>query len=127
MQASSYHHRSSAAPATKNSPYSPYEFQISICLAAFTSAFQPRPGARANTPSEYQEYVQNLILTHAPAHLLVHVIWLDFEEMKDLEGRYEGFVAAGGLCLGDTSRNPAQLLEKQQSLFEFLRPYLLSR
>lgn len=117
----------SAAPATKNSPYSPYEFQISICLAAFTSAFQPRPGARANTPSEYQEYVQNLILTHAPAHLLVHIIWLDFEEMKDLEGRYEGFVAAGGLCLGDTSRNPAQLLEKQQSLFEFLRPYLLSR
>ncbi|GAA4055267.1 hypothetical protein GCM10022409_48020 [Hymenobacter glaciei] len=112
-----------APAADKDESYSPYEFQISVCLAAFTSAFQPRPGAPANTPSEYQEYVQNLILTHAPAHLLVHIIWLDFEEMKDLEGRYEGFVAAGGLRLGDASRNPTQLLEKQQNLLEFLRPH----
>ena len=115
-----------AAPAPKSDkqgPYSPYEFQISICLAAFTNSFQPRPGARPNTPSQYQEYVQNLILTHAPAHLLVHIIWLDFEPMKDLEGRYEGFVAAGGLRLGDASRPPALLQEKQQSLLEFLQPY----
>ena len=111
------------APADPEAPYSPYEFQISICLAAFTNQFQPLPGAPPNTPGEYQQYVQNLILTHAPAHLLVHIIWLNFAEMKDLEGHYEGFVAAGGLRLGDASRHPAQLLEKQHSLLEFLRPH----
>lgn len=115
-----------AFPADEKKPYSPYEFQISICLAAFTSVFQSGPGARPNVPSEYQEYVQNLILTHAPAHLLVHIIWLDFESMKDLEGCYEGFVAAGGLEVGDASRNPTQLLEKQQRLLAFLQPYILN-
>ena len=102
-----------------------YEFQVSICLSDFTQQFHQTSNAQyGGTTYSYREYVRNLILTHAPAHLCVNIIWLGYPQMKELELLYVPFVAASGLLANRDGQDQPELPALQQQLTDFLRPYL---
>ncbi|TGE14005.1 hypothetical protein [Hymenobacter elongatus] len=104
-----------------------YEFQVSICLPDFTRQFRQTANSQyGGATYVYREYVQNLIHTHAPAHLLVHIIWLDYPQMKELEVLYIGFVKASGLLANHDGHDQPDLPQWQQQLTRFLLPHLSS-
>ncbi|RSK43440.1 hypothetical protein [Hymenobacter perfusus] len=111
-------------PQLETKPHEPdrafYEFQVSICLPDFTHQFRQEVNTQYGPQHVYREYVQNLITTYAPAHLLTNVLWLSYPQMRKLEDLYEDFVAASGLLANQDGHPRPDLPQRQQQLTRFL-------
>jgi len=101
-----------------------YEFQVSICLPDFTHQFRQTASTQYGNQYVYQEYVQNLIMTYAPAHLLTNVLWLSYPQLREMETLYEGLVTASGLLANQDGHPHPDLPRWQQRLTRFLLAHL---
>ncbi|MCA8829712.1 hypothetical protein [Hymenobacter pini] len=101
-----------------------YEFQVSVCLPDFTHQFRQTANTQYGPQFVYREYVQNLLLAYAPAHLLVHVLWLDYGQLREVETLYEGLVSASGLLANQDGHPRPDLPQWQQRLTRFLLTHL---
>lgn len=103
-----------------------YQYQLTLFFPAFTQRFRQMARARGGGMTySYQEFIQFLVQRYAPAHLLVNVVWLDYEQLVELEEIYPPFVEASGLLNNSGQHNAHQLRPLQRRLRRFVRQQLI--
>ncbi|PJJ60785.1 hypothetical protein [Hymenobacter chitinivorans] len=99
-----------------------FQYQATLVLPSFTRRFSLRTEAKDHRSTySYREYFQYLVEQNAPAHLLVNVLWLSYEELQAWETLYLAFRAARRRL------NPADLEQPRQQLTAFLRRHLAAQ
>ncbi|UOQ52084.1 hypothetical protein [Hymenobacter cellulosivorans] len=107
------------APATGKPEPGFFQYQATLVLPSFTRRFSLKTEAKDHRSTySYREYFQHLVQQNAPAHLLVNVLWLSYEELRAWETLYLEFRAAL------QRHNSAARVQPQQQLTAFLRRHL---
>jgi hypothetical protein len=101
-----------------------YQQQATVLLPGYAPRFRPWGPHRARHDAHNRQLVERFISQFAPAHLCVHVLWLDYPAMRDWEQLYEALARASGL-LNPKGRDHAHILpEAQHRAQHFLERHL---
>lgn len=102
-----------------------YYFQATALLPAYALRFRPAgEEAPAMLPLSPRAFVESLIRQHAPAHLLVNIIWLDYHAMREWERLFANLAAASGLLNSSGQADHGTLPGAQQQARRFLKRHL---
>ncbi len=63
--------------------HDPYSFVMTMVFPSWPARFQS---------TAFRNYLQEMVLQEAPAHIFVHILWLDLEEMESFEKTYKDWL-----------------------------------
>ncbi|QDK82122.1 hypothetical protein EXU85_27345 [Spirosoma sp. KCTC 42546] len=71
-------------------PLDPYSYRVSVILPGYTTRFRN---------VDYRRYLENIIRSELPAHVLARICWVSQEQLADFEKKYKQWLKArAGIC-----------------------------
>ncbi len=104
-----------------------YHCQATLLLPGYARQFHydhHSPASQHRTAASHRSAVEALARQYAPAHLLLHVLWLDYEAMRHWEDLYAALAAASNLLNATGHPDEAALEAAQAQALHFLRERL---
>ncbi len=84
-----------------------FHCQITVFLPGYAPAYCPVSASPDHGYAEARAYVEYLVEQHTPTHLLVNIVWLAYEAMREWEDLYARLVPASGLLNATGQSEPA--------------------
>jgi len=98
-----------------------FHFQATALLPGYALRFGQ---AADGGPTASRTFIENLVQQHAPAHLLVNILWLDYPAMRQWEEIFAALAAASPLLNPEGQAHPTALAGAQHRARRFLAQHL---
>jgi hypothetical protein len=110
---------------TRSAPDSFYHCQATMLLPGYAYRYRTEPGPDGvRRPSGNRIMLEHLIRQHAPAHVLVNVVWLDYPQMHEWERLYAALAETSDLMRPDGQAEQVTLDAAQNRARAFLEAHL---
>jgi hypothetical protein len=90
--------------------FDPYSFRITFVIPYWADRF---------FDMNFRRFVENTIRTETPAHIFVKICWVDFDDMKKFEEKFQTWLGENAKEIPDQtelSKNLKELIEAMESL-----------
>ncbi len=99
-------------------------YQVTLLLPGYAFRFRPADSERSAPLASPRSFVENLVEQHAPAHLLVNILWFDYPAMREWETIFVALAAASGLLNASGQPDHEALPAAQHRARHFLNKHL---